>query len=91
MAPTVWQQGDDGSRPLWLPHFMRLSKDSMKQKKDFTQFDLKDIEHFAQYTQLFVLFVCLIWSITWCCCWQLSNYRRERRRQILVQESMKNE
>jgi hypothetical protein len=87
----VWDQDDDGSRPKWLPHFMRLSKDSMKQKKDFTQFDLQDIEHFAHRTQVFALIICVVWSISWCCCWQLSNYRRERRRQAFVREAMKNE
>mmetsp|Transcript_4071 Transcript_4071/g.5175 ORF Transcript_4071/g.5175 Transcript_4071/m.5175 type:complete len:90 (+) Transcript_4071:67-336(+) len=87
----IWDGDDDGSRPTWLPHFMRLSKDSMKQRPKFTHIDLKEIEHFAHNTQVLVLTICVIWAVSWCCCWQLSDYRRERKRQALIREAMKNE
>ena len=80
---------DDGGYPKWAPSFLRLSKDARKLKKLFNQQDLMDIEYFAHYTQMTVLLIAFVWSVTWCCCWQLSDYRRERKRQALMREALK--
>ena len=73
----------------YFSHYTQMAFLSVRLLSSLINSQVSTLSYRLALTFSCVVQVAFAWGIIWCCCWQLSDYRRERKRQKLINEAMK--